>query len=163
MWLLGFELRTFRRAVGCSYPLSHLTSLPLNLKHKFSTSNVQNSQCLIYIYILLRLYFLFLFLFLFIVKVMKSRLIWEMGPWPRLWLCLDWGGSISIRLQHSQDEDLGDIKSRKASWAEAITSLCSALGLLLPWWIFNSHTVMQNKPSSLKLLLPEYFNIASEK
>jgi hypothetical protein len=26
MWLLGFELRTFGRAVGCSYPLSHLTS-----------------------------------------------------------------------------------------------------------------------------------------
>ena len=26
MWLLGLELRTFRRAVGCSYPLSHLTS-----------------------------------------------------------------------------------------------------------------------------------------
>jgi hypothetical protein len=26
MWLLGFELQTFRRAVGCSYPLSHLTS-----------------------------------------------------------------------------------------------------------------------------------------
>jgi hypothetical protein len=26
MWLLGFELRTFRRAVGCSYPLSHFTS-----------------------------------------------------------------------------------------------------------------------------------------
>ena len=26
MWLLGFELRTFRRAVRCSYPLSHLTS-----------------------------------------------------------------------------------------------------------------------------------------
>jgi hypothetical protein len=26
MWMLGFELRTFRRAVGCSYPLSHLTS-----------------------------------------------------------------------------------------------------------------------------------------
>jgi hypothetical protein len=25
MWLLGFELRTFGRAVGCSYPLSHLT------------------------------------------------------------------------------------------------------------------------------------------
>jgi hypothetical protein len=29
MWLLGFELRTFGRAVGCSYPLSHLTS-PVN-------------------------------------------------------------------------------------------------------------------------------------
>jgi hypothetical protein len=28
MWLLGFELRTFGRAVGCSYPLSHLTSPP---------------------------------------------------------------------------------------------------------------------------------------
>jgi hypothetical protein len=26
MWLLGFELRTFGRAVKCSYPLSHLTS-----------------------------------------------------------------------------------------------------------------------------------------
>jgi hypothetical protein len=26
MWLLGFELRTFGRAVGCSYTLSHLTS-----------------------------------------------------------------------------------------------------------------------------------------
>jgi hypothetical protein len=26
MWLLGFELRTFGRAVWCSYPLSHLTS-----------------------------------------------------------------------------------------------------------------------------------------
>jgi hypothetical protein len=26
MWLLGFELRAFGRAVGCSYPLSHLTS-----------------------------------------------------------------------------------------------------------------------------------------
>jgi hypothetical protein len=26
MWLLGFELGTFGRAVGCSYPLSHLTS-----------------------------------------------------------------------------------------------------------------------------------------
>jgi hypothetical protein len=28
MWLLGFELLTFGRAVGCSYPLSHLTSPP---------------------------------------------------------------------------------------------------------------------------------------
>jgi hypothetical protein len=26
MWLLGFELRTFGRTVGCSYPLSHLSS-----------------------------------------------------------------------------------------------------------------------------------------
>jgi hypothetical protein len=26
MWLLGFELWTFGRAVGCPYPLSHLTS-----------------------------------------------------------------------------------------------------------------------------------------
>jgi hypothetical protein len=26
MWLLGFELLTFGRAVGCSYPLSHLAS-----------------------------------------------------------------------------------------------------------------------------------------
>jgi hypothetical protein len=27
MWLLGFELRNFGRAVRCSYLLSHLTSL----------------------------------------------------------------------------------------------------------------------------------------
>jgi hypothetical protein len=26
MWLLGFEFWTFGRAVGCSYPLSHLSS-----------------------------------------------------------------------------------------------------------------------------------------
>jgi hypothetical protein len=32
MWLLGFELWTFGRAVGCSYPLSHLTSPNLFLK-----------------------------------------------------------------------------------------------------------------------------------
>jgi hypothetical protein len=31
MWLLGFELLTFGRAVGCSYPLSHLTSPPFIL------------------------------------------------------------------------------------------------------------------------------------
>jgi hypothetical protein len=31
MWLLGFELQTFRRAVGCSYPLSHLTSPIANI------------------------------------------------------------------------------------------------------------------------------------
>jgi hypothetical protein len=31
MWLLGFELRTFGRAVGCSYPLSHLTSPALTI------------------------------------------------------------------------------------------------------------------------------------
>ena len=31
LWLLGFELRTFGRAVGCSYPLSHLTSPPIFL------------------------------------------------------------------------------------------------------------------------------------
>jgi hypothetical protein len=32
MWLLGFELWTFGRAVGCSYPLSHLTSPQLLFK-----------------------------------------------------------------------------------------------------------------------------------
>jgi hypothetical protein len=32
MWLLGFELQTFRRAVGCSYLLSHLTSPRLFFK-----------------------------------------------------------------------------------------------------------------------------------
>jgi hypothetical protein len=31
MWLLGFELWTFGRAVGCSYPLSHLTSPMLDI------------------------------------------------------------------------------------------------------------------------------------
>jgi hypothetical protein len=31
MWLLGFELWTFGRAVRCSYPLSHLTSPSVNL------------------------------------------------------------------------------------------------------------------------------------
>jgi hypothetical protein len=34
MWLLGLELRTFGRAVGCSYPLSYLTS-PIYLFNVF--------------------------------------------------------------------------------------------------------------------------------
>jgi hypothetical protein len=33
MWLLGFELGTFGRAVGCSYPLNHLTS-PLIVSYR---------------------------------------------------------------------------------------------------------------------------------
>jgi hypothetical protein len=47
MWFLGFELRTFGRAVGCSYPLSHLTSPgflsyhPLSLK---ATKALQSSK-----------------------------------------------------------------------------------------------------------------------
>jgi hypothetical protein len=32
MWLLGFELRTFGRAVKCSYLLSHLTSPKENFR-----------------------------------------------------------------------------------------------------------------------------------
>jgi hypothetical protein len=35
MWLLGFELWTFGRAVGCSYPLSHLTSPQLHSLKQF--------------------------------------------------------------------------------------------------------------------------------
>jgi hypothetical protein len=35
MWLLGFELRTFGRAVGCSYLLSHLTSPNLQILKRF--------------------------------------------------------------------------------------------------------------------------------
>jgi hypothetical protein len=38
MWLLGFELLTFGRAVGCSYPLSHLTSPSHLSKSPLSTS-----------------------------------------------------------------------------------------------------------------------------
>jgi hypothetical protein len=41
MWLLGFELRTFRRAVGCSYPLSHLTSPKV--------SSLLNVVCSVYV------------------------------------------------------------------------------------------------------------------
>jgi hypothetical protein len=37
MWLLGFELWSFGRAVGCSYPLSHLTS-PFNVIFKQNLS-----------------------------------------------------------------------------------------------------------------------------
>jgi hypothetical protein len=47
MWLLGFELWTFGRAVGCSYPLSHLTS-PLKyisiLKIKTKTNKRKRAQ-----------------------------------------------------------------------------------------------------------------------
>jgi hypothetical protein len=49
MWLLGFELWTFGRAVGCSYPLSHLTSpqtkafLSSILNHVFHCAHVCES------------------------------------------------------------------------------------------------------------------------
>jgi hypothetical protein len=36
MWLLGFELWSFGRAVGCSYPLSHLTSPCSTLDRTFN-------------------------------------------------------------------------------------------------------------------------------
>jgi hypothetical protein len=47
MWLLGLELRTFGRAVGYSYPLSHLTSLWVLflMLGKHSTTEVQPSPC----------------------------------------------------------------------------------------------------------------------
>jgi hypothetical protein len=44
MWLLGFELRTFGRAVGCSYPLSHLTSPIGNFLILKKTKNKTNKQ-----------------------------------------------------------------------------------------------------------------------
>jgi hypothetical protein len=40
MWLLGFELLTFGRAVGCSYPLSHFTS-PMFIVLSFITFAAQ--------------------------------------------------------------------------------------------------------------------------
>jgi hypothetical protein len=43
MWLLGFELQTFGRAVGCSYPLSHLTS-PRHL-FKIYLARIVSSEC----------------------------------------------------------------------------------------------------------------------
>ena len=42
MWLLGFELRTFGRAVGCSYPLSHLTSPQIVFKYFVVIQNYGN-------------------------------------------------------------------------------------------------------------------------
>jgi hypothetical protein len=43
MWLLGFELRTFGRAGGCSYPLSHLTSPSFILiLHKYAAGSVSS-------------------------------------------------------------------------------------------------------------------------
>jgi hypothetical protein len=42
MWLLGFELWTFGRAVGYSYQLSHLTSPNIFFKNP----KIQTGQCL---------------------------------------------------------------------------------------------------------------------
>jgi hypothetical protein len=43
MWLLGFELQTFGRAVGCSYPLSHLTSPKQDIFNAFLLSGEMSS------------------------------------------------------------------------------------------------------------------------
>ena len=45
MWLLGFELRTFGRAVGCSYPLSHLTSPKPILLWNYLTAVLISFSC----------------------------------------------------------------------------------------------------------------------
>jgi hypothetical protein len=62
MWLLGFELQTSGRAVGCSYPLSHLTSphihsllLPLTPPR---APNPLHLVCFVY---LVLFYYLFIF------------------------------------------------------------------------------------------------------
>jgi hypothetical protein len=44
MWLLGFELLTFGRAVGCSYPLSHLTSPTLDFSSKEKKPNKNKTK-----------------------------------------------------------------------------------------------------------------------
>jgi hypothetical protein len=41
MWLLGFELLTFGRAVGCSYSLSHLTSPVFKMKLGIQLNSMQ--------------------------------------------------------------------------------------------------------------------------
>jgi hypothetical protein len=45
MWLLGFELWTFERAVGCSYPLSHLTSPRFSFLLKVLRSALHQHVC----------------------------------------------------------------------------------------------------------------------
>jgi hypothetical protein len=46
MWLLGFELWTFGRAVRCSYPLSHLTS-PQQVFLESVVGSLQQEQLLV--------------------------------------------------------------------------------------------------------------------
>jgi hypothetical protein len=49
MWLLGFELLTFGRAVGCSYPLSHLTSpRPCFFKKKTKKKTKMEAEVLVH-------------------------------------------------------------------------------------------------------------------
>jgi hypothetical protein len=43
MWSLGFELRTFGKAIRCSYPLSHLTS-PFLLFKIIIVTNIFNTN-----------------------------------------------------------------------------------------------------------------------
>jgi hypothetical protein len=44
MWLLGFELQTFGRAVGCSYPLSNLTSPDFSKTNNQATNLKSNRK-----------------------------------------------------------------------------------------------------------------------
>jgi hypothetical protein len=48
MWLLGFELRTYGRAVGCSYPLSHLTSPEKCILKDFRLCDVPRKRLMVF-------------------------------------------------------------------------------------------------------------------
>jgi phenylalanyl-tRNA synthetase alpha subunit len=45
MWLLGFELWTFRRAARCSYPLSHLTTPSKSTPNKKTKTKKKPKTC----------------------------------------------------------------------------------------------------------------------
>jgi hypothetical protein len=50
VWLLGFELWTFGRAVGCSYPLSHLTNPSVHSYEEYFDEKEQAEQGKIKLY-----------------------------------------------------------------------------------------------------------------
>jgi hypothetical protein len=91
MWLLGFELWTFGRAVGCSYPLSHLTS-PYLFSFLYLVLEIEPwASCMLGKYLTL---FLALTLILTLEPKAASVWLWLAAAKP-LWVIL-----LSLTLEH---------------------------------------------------------------
>jgi hypothetical protein len=154
MWFLGFELWTFRRAVGCSYPLSHLTSpsyvLLMDVVPKASSATFSRVCKLSQVAPDQAIWLLFVG---YMVMVHHSNTLQHVLPTTLCFVCLDFGvilylslslcvcvcthvSSYSWRFSIAQADLLLATTLPSASWFQVWSIICF-LGMLAfdVWWL----------------------------